>query len=109
MGKGFHDAILAGGKLLDVALQPVHGTVGRRYCLRRGGVLNIKTHEEPTHLPFSVQFCHGLDGTALTHFPRENATSRTAARPSQLVNEADLEDDTMEWLDSTRAEWWDEE
>lgn len=30
-------------------------------------------------------------------------------RQVQLLNEADREDDIMEWLDSTRAEWWDQE
>lgn len=30
-------------------------------------------------------------------------------RQVQLLNEADREDDIMEWLDSTRAEWWSQE
>jgi hypothetical protein len=30
-------------------------------------------------------------------------------RQMQVVAEADQQDDTMVWLDETRADWWDEE
>lgn len=30
-------------------------------------------------------------------------------RQMALVDQADREDDIMEWLDSSRAEWWDDE
>ncbi|GFZ96470.1 antitoxin MazE family protein [Nesterenkonia alkaliphila] len=30
-------------------------------------------------------------------------------RQMVLIDQADHEDDIMEWLDSSRAEWWDDE
>lgn len=30
-------------------------------------------------------------------------------RQMALVDQADREDDIMEWIDSSRAEWWDDE